>query len=138
MSYKDSKKRLRQSTIYYRNHPEKQKEHNKKWRKENPEKYDIGRSNHNLKKKHGITLSEYNEMFLAQGGVCAICGKPNSEKRKINVNGGIKRFNVDHDHKTGIVRGLLCTPCNRAIGFLKDDITIFEKAILYLKHHQSH
>ena len=52
----------------------------------------------------GVTDEAYAELLERQGGVCAICGKPPKD--------GGRRFNVDHDHRTGAVRGLLCWTCN--------------------------
>lgn len=59
----------------------------------------------------GITYETYLKMFKRQKGLCAICKKPERE----TVNGKIKRLAVDHDHKTGKVRGLLCGKCNRLL-----------------------
>ena len=70
-----------------------------------------------------ITLEEYNRLLLTQGGVCAICQEPCSTGRNLAV---------DHDHKTGRVRGLLCSRCNSAIGLLRDDPAIAYKAEQYL------
>ena len=61
-----------------------------------------------LKRKYGLTLEEFDELLASQGGGCAICGKPDAD-------------NVDHDHATGRVRGILCWNCNIAIGQLEDD-----------------
>lgn len=76
-----------------------------------------------LKRNYGISLGQYNELFSKQGGVCAICGLQNK-------NG--KRLHVDHDHKTKLVRGLLCSPCNLGIGIFRDSIEILDKAKAYL------
>lgn len=79
----------------------------------------------NLRYTHGITVDDYNRMLSSQGGVCAIC--------KSNQWGG--RWNtpcVDHNHKSGKVRGLLCLMCNRGIGNFKDNPKILETAIRYL------
>jgi len=65
-------------------------------------------------------------MEQAQGGVCAICGKPEATART-------KRLCVDHCHETGKVRGLLCSHCNRAIGLLGDSCAILASAITYLE-----
>lgn len=64
--------------------------------------------NWQYKNNYGITLEQYNKMFKKQKGVCYICGNEN----QIN-----KKLCVDHDHKTGRVRGLLCYGCNRSIGW---------------------
>ncbi len=78
--------------------------------------------NYRLKHTYGIDLQEYNQMFKEQGGVCKIC-ETNPDKRNLCV---------DHCHQTGKVRGLLCVPCNLALGYMKDDINLFERAIKYL------
>lgn len=78
-----------------------------------------------LRKAYGIDLNAYNEILKKQGGVCAICG--GVEK----ANGRIMA--VDHSHSTGEVRGILCSHCNRALGFFQDNINSLENAIKYLK-----
>jgi hypothetical protein len=65
---------------------------------------------YDLRRKFGMTAAEYEQMFNAQNGVCAICGEP---PRKI-------RLHVDHDHKTGKVRGLLCFFCNSRLAHIED------------------
>jgi Recombination endonuclease VII len=64
------------------------------------------------------------ELFERQNGTCAICGREEWEKVKV--------LGVDHDHKTGRVRGLLCTDCNMGLGKFKDDPALLRKAIKYL------
>ena len=83
-----------------------------------------------LKKNYGITLADYDAMVEKQGGKCAIC-----ESTKPKTPG--VRFAVDHDHKTGKVRGLLCGPCNAGIGKLGDDIALLTAAIEYLRDHSN-
>lgn len=68
-----------------------------------------------LKTKYGLTVGEYYELLEHQGGVCAICGSASSKRSKSG------RLFVDHDHKTGRVRGLLCHRCNLAVGWHEDD-----------------
>lgn len=68
------------------------------------------RSQH-LKKTYGITLEDYNELFLRQNEKCAICGKAQTESNR--------RFGVDHDHRTGKIRGILCSGCNSALGYFE-------------------
>lgn len=82
-----------------------------------------------LIRKYGITQEQYDEMFEEQGGVCAICERPESRVIKGNLN----RMAVDHDHETGAVRGLLCAKCNTALGKFDDDAALLERAIDYLK-----
>jgi hypothetical protein len=78
-----------------------------------------------LKRHYGISLKEYGEMFEAQGGGCAICGSKGS-----GVKG--RCHHVDHDHVTRRVRGLLCSSCNRGIGFAGDDVFLLQLFIEYL------
>lgn len=82
------------------------------------------------KRKFGITLDEYNQMLKDQNGVCAICGLV--ETSKDHRTQEVRGLAVDHDHSTGMVRGLLCTRCNTAIGLLSDDPKLLLKAISYL------
>lgn len=79
-----------------------------------------------LRSKYGLSLKDYQAMCDAQNGLCAICLRPPRGK----TNG--KWLYVDHDAKTGKVRGLLCAGCNTGIGQLLHDRTIFLRAIDYL------
>jgi hypothetical protein len=83
------------------------------------------RTRHARQKAAGIAaLGGYEAQLAAQGGGCAICGyrpKP-----------GGRRLNIDHDHKTGAVRGLLCARCNRGLGWFRDDPDRLEIAATYL------
>lgn len=79
-----------------------------------------------LQKKFGITESDYEVMVATQGGKCAICGT--TEPR----GNGHKKFHVDHCHRTGLVRGLLCSRCNLGLGAFLDDVSVLQRAIEYL------
>lgn len=83
-----------------------------------------------LKRVFGISLEEYNIMSEKQNHICAICGKP-------EMNNKNKVLCVDHNHKTGAVRQLLCGLCNSGLGAFRDDKTLLTKAIKYLKYHES-
>lgn len=72
----------------------------------------------------GLTRAEYDGLLRAQDGVCAICGWECSSGR---------RLAVDHDHRTGKVRGLLCTKCNMGIGMFWDETDLLHKAADYLR-----
>lgn len=109
---------------YHKAHREREKECSRKWRKENREKVREVARKRSLKCLYGITLDKYNEILNSQGGVCAIC-------KGVNKTG--KSLFVDHDHKTGKVRGLLCHRCNIVLGHARDEINILEKAIDYLR-----
>jgi hypothetical protein len=108
---------VKQRVKFYGNRPE-VKEMRKRWRDSRTGQNKI------LKQIFGIDIDEYEMHFLNQGGKCAICGTHQSELKI--------RLNVDHDHKNGIVRGLLCGNCNRAIGLLKDSCRILASAFNYL------
>lgn len=73
-------------------------------------------------RRYGITVEQFNAMLVIQKGRCAICGKFN----------GSKRLCVDHNHETGKVRGLLCDPCNKVLGFAHDDCSVLTNARKYL------
>jgi hypothetical protein len=79
-----------------------------------------------LKSKYGLTVEAYDVMLAKQNGVCAICGSK-------NPRGPGKRLHIDHDHATGKVRGLLCHPCNRALGLVRDSPALLRKAATYLE-----
>jgi hypothetical protein len=80
-----------------------------------------------LKTTYGITVDEYDSMVAKQGGRCAICRTEDPQSARNNV------WNVDHDHDTGEVRGLLCSPCNRGMGLLQDSPDVIAKALRYLQ-----
>lgn len=81
-------------------------------------------------RKYGITVEEYDQLFEKQNGVCAVCRKPET---RICTKKIIQSLSVDHDHYTGIVRGLLCDRCNKAIGLLYHDVDLLKRIIKYLK-----
>lgn len=98
------------NTLYWNNESDKQSE---------------ARRAYKYKKEFGITIEDYDKMFIEQGGRCAICGKHHSEIER-------KHFSVDHCHNTGIVRGLLCHKCNSGLGAFGDDINKLKLAVVYL------
>lgn len=101
------------------------KENNKKQWKENKLS---GRSKHHaLKTTYGLELKEVEQMYIDQGGKCAICDK---FKATFTQSGGLY---IDHDHVTGQIRGLLCNSCNVMLGLAKDNIEVLVSAINYLK-----
>lgn len=81
-----------------------------------------------LKRQYGITKEEYDIMAVNQNNVCAICGKQETEK--------YGKLAIDHDHKTGVIRSLLCHKCNRGLGSFNDDIQILQSALEYLNSHK--
>ena len=90
------------------------------------EKYNRYSFRNRLKAEYGITLEQRDAMLCAQGGACAICGRQDFGRRGPCV---------DHDHCTGVVRGILCHQCNVALGHLQDDPELLRKAAKYLEIH---
>ena len=78
---------------------------------------------YHFKKKYGITLEDYAQRLEEQGGGCAICARPPKPG---------KHLVVDHDHETGRRRALLCSSCNMALGFVREDPVIAEQLASYL------
>ena len=79
---------------------------------------------HSIEKRYGVPLDEYKRMLAVQGGVCAICSQPPPDNRP--------NLYVDHDHRTGTVRGLLCNGCNSGIGYLQDSVAVILAAADYV------
>ena len=77
-----------------------------------------------------MPLEEWQRLYAAQGGVCALCGRP--ETAFDRRTGTTKRLSVDHCHRTHIVRGLLCRLCNQLIGYLEKRLAQPEVALEYL------
>jgi hypothetical protein len=103
-----------------------------KWQRENRDRYlerlrdyngtpakKLSNRKSHLKRKYGLTIEEYDALLATQGGGCAICGNPDAD-------------NVDHDHVTGKVRGILCFNCSVAIGHIADDLDRLLLAFAYL------
>lgn len=72
---------------------------------------------------YGVSREEYAELVSDQNGVCALCGRASEERA----------LAVDHDHASGVVRGLLCAPCNTGLGVFRDDPRLLRRAIGYLE-----
>ena len=87
-----------------------------------------------LKKKYGITLSNFYEKLNDQNGKCPICTKV-LELPTEGRGQGLDVAAVDHCHVTGKVRGILCNACNKALGLLNDNTALLFSAITYLRKH---
>jgi hypothetical protein len=85
-----------------------------------------------FRRKYNLTIAEYDTMFEAQNGLCAICKCPET----VTNRGNIRMLAVDHDHITGKVRGLLCGNCNTALGKLKDDKILIKAMLEYIIEHE--
>lgn len=88
----------------------------RRWRAENAEWSELARSC----RKRGITIDQYHAKAEAQDFMCAICGDD------------VRRLVIDHDHKTGKVRGLLCSNCNTGIGLLRESQSVLRSAEQYI------
>lgn len=99
------------------------------WAKANPEAARAKARKDGLRQRHGLSVEEYERIFATQGAGCAICGS--KESRSCSGH-----FHVDHDHATGRVRGILCQPCNTALGQLCESETILFACIEYLRKHR--
>jgi len=109
----------------------------KEWRDKNPEKLAIKQAknaeyernhpaeafNRRLKYTHGIDKKEWDSMYSSQNGCCAICERHSSELSRV--------LQVDHNHATGEIRGLLCTKCNTRLAAVEDE-KFSKRAIIYL------
>lgn len=89
------------------------------WQKNNPEKMKAAQLRKRLR-VYGLSIGEYEARIRAQGSSCAICGTVT------------ERLCLDHCHKTGKLRGLLCDTCNKALGMLGDDAEGIRRALDYL------
>lgn len=81
-------------------------------------------------KSYGLTPQQFDAMLEAQGGRCAICGTDKPSKRDAT-------FRIDHCHKSGAVRGLLCMACNSGLGMFRDHVPALMAAIEYLTRSSS-
>lgn len=89
---------------------------------------------YNLLYHFGLTPDEYDALVAKQGGLCGICGDPlGSYDEPSHADAQSYRPHVDHDHATGAVRGILCGPCNRGLGFMRDSVAVLERAVEYLR-----
>ncbi len=118
-------------------HPLEEKAYRQKYKEENPEKfaaYNKKRRIRNvnvrmkaeLKFHYEITVEQYEEISLLQDHVCLIC-------RTFIPSARAKRLFLDHDHSTGELRALLCHFCNAGLGYFKENIQLFERAIQYVQ-----
>lgn len=105
-----------------------QRRANRAWEKRNPEAVAVIARRKHLKSKFGITLEDYEQMVVDQDGKCAIC--------RTDAPGGAGAWHIDHNHDTGVVRGLLCFNCNSGIGKLNDDPILLLAAVAYLTREQ--
>ena len=139
--------------------PERSREATRRWRKNNPEKVKAGDTawyaankekkqaygrkqrasyrtrfpekvvDSKLRSMYGVTLEQYNRMLKKQKNRCAIC---HCKETALRRGGKVRRLSIDHCHDTGIVRGLLCSRCNTAIGLFRHKDAIIKAAAEYV------
>lgn len=145
MTDESREKRKKRMKVWRDENKEAIKEYQKKWRQENSEEINAYQKIYqaeyrkkadtkqwfwekNLLANYGITPDDFNQMWEDQDGKCAVCFTRLTPRGR-NGNSAT----VDHNHKTGEIRALLCRSCNHAIGQLKDSPAVLESAIKYLK-----
>lgn len=120
--------------------PDRWKAYTRKWSKENASKRREASARYRLNHpdkpradhvaRYGISVGDYEQMVLAQAGVCAACGEP--ERRVDPRTKRTRRLAIDHCHDTGRVRGLLCTRCNTTLGVFNEDLVALARLLAYL------
>lgn len=100
----------------------------REWRQRNAEHMRAYNRAYRLQANFGLTLEQWDEMYERQNGQCAICLFDIAH----HADEDSKNTHVDHDHFNGQVRGLLCSPCNKALGFLQDNAGIMRRAADYV------
>lgn len=100
----------------------------REWHKQNPHVSRKSQFKITLRREHGMTVEQYADLLAVQGGGCAICGAPTATPTSEH------RLTVDHDHENGLVRGLLCRPCNSALGHFRDSLDLLAAAVRYLQN----
>lgn len=132
--YKEYFKKWRQDHLEYKRaydkayslaNKDKIKAYDKEYYKANKEKW----QDYNWLKKFNISREDYEALLAKQDGVCDICKIASPGKTRAS-------FSIDHDHKTGKIRGLLCSGCNTAIGLMYESKETLANAIKYLEKHE--
>lgn len=89
-------------------------------------KHNTGSTNSERRKRvYGLSDIEYQRLMDEQGGVCKICKRQPEGKQP---------WNIDHNHKTGVIRGLLCSRCNTGLGCFNDESNLIRQAALYVEN----
>lgn len=112
-------KRIAYKKQYYEKNKEHIKQKSRDWYQSNKDNY----HERAIYRKYGVTKEQYNDLIVSQDLKCAICGDGTQKKKMF----------IDHNHRTGVIRGLLCTRCNVGLGMFKDNPEVLSKAIKYLK-----
>ena len=117
---------------YFENNRDRELQKLKDWKIKNPDKVKAG----NIRNLYGLDDIKYKNMIMEQDNCCAICNKSQLENVVDVRNNKPRDLSVDHNHVTGVIRGLLCYHCNLAVGMLKDQLVIAERLVEYLRKHE--
>jgi len=133
--YRAHRKKI--AAAWYAKNKELTAERAKAWISENRERHnEFNRASKAKNPARGrMATQDYEALVATQENLCAACGKPEWTRSR---NGRVRRLCLDHDHKTGNVRGLLCNPCNSALGYVDDSPELLEKLAAYLRQHKLH
>lgn len=104
-----------------------------KYRRAHRDAFPHAHRGYGWKRFYGITTEDYQRMFAAQGGNCAICKQPERAK---SPKGDVKWLSVDHDHAANAVRELLCSTCNHMLGHAFENVAVLRAAADYIEKHQ--
>ncbi len=126
---KNRKSVLASKARYRQRHPEKSRQQVRNAHKKYGKKYRARRYFLLIEERYGVIKEQIQAQAKKQKHRCTICGR----KQKC---GKRRRLYVDHDHKTGVFRGLTCFSCNSMLGFAKDNIKTLQAAIKYLRRFQ--
>jgi hypothetical protein len=102
---------------------------NRKHYVNNKEKWHASTERSRRRRLYGMEEGDYEKLLEKQKGRCAICGT--------DTPTGRGKFHIDHCHSSGVVRGLLCSRCNQAIGLLQEDEHILTRALEYVRLHNN-
>lgn len=117
----EQRERMRaQNREWHRKNLQRSKERHRAWVAANKDRVRKKTLEWQLWNRYGLTPDQYR----ALGWTCFICGAVAGKSGR--------RLHIDHDHETGTVRGLLCSPCNTALGSLREDPRLFRRALAYL------
>jgi hypothetical protein len=121
--YQNNKEQRKKVVLeYYNKNKKKIKAYRAKWHQENK----FSKRVREIKRKYGLSYDEYEWFYKRQDKRCAICYSKLKEGFDVDKC-------IDHNHKTGKIRGLLCTKCNFIIGLANEDTSVLLKAVNYLQ-----
>ncbi len=111
---------LQRSRIYAEEHSSLIQEIAERWKSNHPGELSKAQRKSHLKRTYNLSLEDYNKLYIAQSGKCAICDQFE------------EKLDVDHDHTTNEIRGLLCRQCNVALGMIQENMSILSNMAMYV------